>query len=46
MQEARSSFGATVLGDSTFVAESVFLMSGSIEAAAASNTGEVWSLQP
>jgi N-acetylneuraminic acid mutarotase len=92
MQEARSGFGATVLGDSIFVAggevfdqsngfvataldtieqfdgetwtfleplprplhgvpmvtvgDSIYVLSGSIEAAAANNTGEVWSLQP
>ena len=92
LQEARSGFGATVLGDNIYVAggeifdqsdgfaamaldtverfdgngwtfgeplprrlhgaplttvgESIYLLSGSIEAAAASNTGEVWSLQP
>jgi hypothetical protein len=28
------------------VGESIYLMGGSIEAAAADNTGEVWSLQP
>ena len=28
------------------VGETIFLLSGSIEAAAANNTGEVWSLQP
>lgn len=92
MQEARSGFGATVQGDSIFVAggevfdqsngfvataldtveqfdgetwtfveplprhlhglpmvtvgDSIYVLSGSIEAAAANNTGEVWSLQP
>jgi hypothetical protein len=28
------------------VGDRIYLLSGSIEAAAADNTGEVWSLQP